>query len=105
MSRPYEPRPCKYFDNYVYSTPQTLHICKHMNTVEYQLHRMGSTESLDFSQLDERSSFKNDSLSAEETAISILFKIKFFPFRKSKEQLITIETARFGGPYLSLIHI
>lgn len=70
-----------------------------MNAVEYQLHGIGASQTDDLHQVDERSSSTNDTLSVEETSISILLKVKIFPFRKGKEESITIEKARFGGPY------
>lgn len=68
-----------------------------MNPVEYQLHRIGASLTDDLHEVDERSSFTNGSLSVEEASISILFKLKIYPFRKAKEELI-VEKARFGGP-------
>ena len=46
--------------------------------------------------VDDRTSLTTDSLSVEKTAVSLLFKVKFYPFRKPSTN--RLGTARFGGP-------
>lgn len=46
--------------------------------------------------VDERTSLTIDSLSINEAAVSLLFKLKFYPFRKPFAR--KHGTARFGGP-------
>ena len=43
-------------------------------------------------------SLTNGSISVEEIAISVLFKVKIFPFKKLKDEMVIVEQARFGGP-------
>lgn len=66
-----------------------------MFTVENGPGRL-SYEQLDADVDDRMTSLSIDSLSINDAAISLLFKIKFYPFRKSGGD--RHGTARFGGP-------
>ena len=68
-----------------------------LNSVEYRPQRIHVDQS--HMESNDRSS-TSGSPGVEEAAISILIKVKIFPFRKPKDNLNrTLETARFGGPY------